>query len=277
LVAALVVLGVVVVLAVLTVGVVSLAFARLGRLPANTPESVALSPYSSTRVLVVGASTIHGNVSFNIVSELARRLGGYDFVNGGVNGSTTRQAIERSDAMLQCRPDLVIILIGGNDLLAIRRSPLSRRPADAPAVTIEGYREDLTELVELLRDGTEARVAVCTLPIAGERLDSAFNVDVDRMNDVIAEVAAGTGVALLPVNAAIRALLPSLDGRDVRDHPGIVVRGIVLHLGLGVPLTAIARLNGYRVLTDGLHLTPRAGSAAADELARFITAGEATA
>ncbi len=78
------------------------------------------SPGSTTQViafgdsLVFGVGTTGGN---NFVSVLSRRLD-IPILNAGFPGDTTGSALARLDsAVLGRQPDIVIVLIGGNDLL----------------------------------------------------------------------------------------------------------------------------------------------------------------
>jgi hypothetical protein len=110
--------------------------------------------------------------------------------------------------------------------------------------------------------------------MAGERLDSATNAAIDRMNEVIHGVARQAGIAYLPVGRRIKQLLLAVrgsGGKDVTQRPVVVLGAAVLRLGLGLPLGWIARLNGYRLFSDGIHLTRRSGEVVADVMAEFVT------
>jgi lysophospholipase L1-like esterase len=271
---------------VLVVALTALALVRtfrgLPRPARNSPAAVAAARSAGTgparpAVVVLGASTVRGNVSYPIVKALGRRLPGYQLVNGGLNGTTARQATDRVPDVAACAPDAVIVMVGGNDLLAITDNPLARLNINLAGTeerpTYADYATDLATLVARLADSTDARIALCSLPIAGERLDSDTNVAVDRMNEVIRSVAHRTGVAFLPVDRHVKELLLKVRGRvgkDVPRHPGVILGAAVLRLGLGLPLGWIARVNGYTLLSDGIHLTGRAGEVVAGVMAEFV-------
>lgn len=97
------------------------------RAPRATPV-----PAGAT-VLALGDSLTHGTGAApesSYPAELAR-LTGWQVVNAGVPGDTAAQGLERLPALLEAHhPALVIISLGGNDLLR-------RLPEDALRATLE--------------------------------------------------------------------------------------------------------------------------------------------
>jgi lysophospholipase L1-like esterase len=81
-------------------------------------------PTAGDRVIAFGDSLIQGvgaSPGRDLVSVLSRRLN-VPIVNAGQSGDTTRAALARLDrAVLSRRPRVVLVLIGGNDIL--RRVP----------------------------------------------------------------------------------------------------------------------------------------------------------
>jgi lysophospholipase L1-like esterase len=81
-------------------------------------------PTAGDRIIAFGDSLIQGvgaSPGRDLVSVLSRRLN-VPIVNAGRSGDTTRAALARLDqAVLSRRPRVVLVLIGGNDLL--RRLP----------------------------------------------------------------------------------------------------------------------------------------------------------
>ena len=239
-------------------GVVGRALVRARRPPANRPARFG----GRGPVVCLGASTVQGNVSYNFVDELARRLPERDFVNAGINGETSAQVLSRVPEVVACGPTDVIVMVGANDLFAIRGS----RMAAGRRTTFEEYRNNLTEIVRGLRP---ARVALLSVQPLGERLDSPENVDMDRLNAVVRSVAEAEGVAYLPFNERMKDLVGA-GSRAFADSPVRVLLAIVLRLGLGVSLDHIGRVNGFRAHTEGLHLASPAGLLAADLVEEFL-------
>jgi len=242
--------------AVLAVIVRALVRARL--LPANRPARFR----GRGAVVCLGASTVQGNVSYDWVASLARRLPALSFVNAGINGETSAQVLARVPSVVACQPSHVIVMVGANDLFAIRGSRL----AGGRRTTLDDYRSNLTAIA---RSFPGARVALMSVQPLGERMDAPENVAMDRVNEVVRTVAAAEGVAYLPFNERMKSLISDGD-RPFRDSPLPVLLAMVLRLGLGVSLDRIGRWQGYRAHSEGLHLASPAGTLAADLVEEFL-------
>jgi lysophospholipase L1-like esterase len=252
---------------VAAVALVVRAFARLRQLPARSPSAYPADP-GRPRVVCLGASTIHGNVGFNIVNELARRLPDKNLINAGVNGNTSAQVLARVPVVVACTPDVVIVQVGANDALAMRNSPMARNGTERP--TLGSFATNLTAIVGSLA-ATGARIALMSIQPVGERLDAEINQDIDRINEVVRHTAQAEGIGYLPLNERLKELLNVRGtGRAASDSPLPVLKVIILHLGLGIGLDRIGRWNGFAVHTDGLHLASPAGLVAADLIERFL-------
>jgi lysophospholipase L1-like esterase len=239
-------------------GVIGRALFQVRRLPANRPATFR----GSGAVVCLGASTVQGNVSYNFVDELARRLPDRTFVNAGINGETSAQALARVPEVVACQPTDVIVMIGANDLSAIRGSRLS----GGRRTTFEEYRANLTAIVRGLRP---ARVAVLSIQPLGEHFGSPENLDMDRLNEIVRVVAEAEGVGYLPFNERMKDLVGDGD-QPFRDSLGRVLLAMLLRLGLGLSLDHIGRLFGFRAHTEGLHLASPAGLLAADLVEGFL-------
>ena len=68
-------------------------------------------------IACIGDSLTHGNIGQNWVDYLRHQFPNDIFLNEGINGNTAWQVIQRLDPILQCQPDLIILLIGTNDAL----------------------------------------------------------------------------------------------------------------------------------------------------------------
>jgi lysophospholipase L1-like esterase len=185
--------------------------------------------------------------------------------------------LERLDEITACRPVQCLVMIGGNDLLAIYDSPMARRNVHTAQLlarpTLGSFERDLTVVVERLTGKGVTRVVLMSLSMAGELAGSVSNARVDRVNEVIRTVAERTGAAYAPVNERLWAELRRRGadrGKDLIDSPLPVVTAVVLHLGLGLPFGLISRLNGYRFLVEGVHLNRAGGTIVADVLTDLL-------
>lgn len=84
------------------------------------------APVAGSRIIAFGDSLVTGVGALpdqDFVSRLSRSFG-RPIVNAGVAGDTTATALGRLDVVLTQRPDLVIVLLGGND--ALTRVPVAQ-------------------------------------------------------------------------------------------------------------------------------------------------------
>lgn len=74
---------------------------------------------AGSTVLALGDSLTYGYGASPAESYPAQlqKLTGWDIINGGISGDTSAQALSRLPALLQRKPKLVLISIGGNDFL----------------------------------------------------------------------------------------------------------------------------------------------------------------
>ena len=63
-------------------------------------------------IACIGDSLTHGNIGQSWVEYLRQGFPNDVFLNEGINGNTAWQVIQRLDPILQCQPDLIILLIG---------------------------------------------------------------------------------------------------------------------------------------------------------------------
>ncbi len=93
---------------------------------------------------------------------VAPNIEGYEFINRGVGGQTSAQAIQRFDAHVgDLEPDIVVIQVGVNDLKAIPLMPDSRN------VIIDLCRSHIRQIVEKSQ-ALGATVIITTILPVGE-------------------------------------------------------------------------------------------------------------
>lgn len=99
---------------------------------------------AGSRVLALGDSLTAGYGAAqgeDYPTQLAQ-ITGWNVVNGGISGDTSAQALARLPALLEPKPDLVIVSIGGNDFL--RKLPESETRANIRKIisTIQAQKID---------------------------------------------------------------------------------------------------------------------------------------
>ncbi|MEJ2212063.1 MAG: GDSL-type esterase/lipase family protein [Anaerolineae bacterium] len=172
---------------------------------------------------VYGASYVE-----RVAAALSRGESGLQgqVVNAGRSGETVASLLARIDGLLeQHRPDWLVLAVGCNDVwlpwlsnhslgwrawLALRRLRTGQRPTIDQDRFAAAYRA----LVDRAHHAG-VRVLVCTTSPVGERLSSAINSRVARLNGVIQHVAADRQVPVADVWQAFvesLALLPQRSG-----------------------------------------------------------------
>ncbi len=222
-------------------------------------------------VACVGDSITQGQVSSSYVNRLKQRWEprGFQFINGGVNGDLAYNVASRLDSVIACRPDVVTLLVGTNDVNAQfddewkqRYRKDQRLPVDP---TIEWYAEHIELILGRLRAETNATVVVLEIAPLGEDLTARMNGLVDQYNTALREVAARHDVRCLPLHDRLADLLPA--GHLPPPYEGdvkMVVKAAAQHLVLRRSWDDVSQRNGLALLTDHIHLNDRAAGVVAD-------------
>jgi acyl-CoA thioesterase I len=244
--------------------IVSLAVRLSGELP--KPVEMMRAEPDETLVAIVGDSLTEGWASASFVDMLARRMcgDGYRFLNAGVGGDFAYNLRQRMAAVVESRPHAIVLLIGTNDAhYEVRGGALdgsTQRQKQLPQPpTLDWYQENLRQLVSALLEQTPARIAVCSIPLLGEDLDSPPNDHVRRYNAAIKSCATKLGVAYLPVFERMEAFVRTRQSRRGRLFVGASLMPSAMwdHFVLKRGWDAISERNGFLLLTDGFHLNTR--------------------
>lgn len=245
----------------------------LARPPANNPHTFLREgrrETTSTLVVCAGDSLTHGVNSGDYVSLLTRQLGdqGYEFVNAGLNGDLAYNVRRRLDDIIACQPDVVTLLIGTNDVLGslneswARYYSFSKKIPQSP--TLDWYRHNLSDILRRLSEETEAKIAVLSLPMLGEELESDINLRVRRYNEVVREMAAVHDVAYLPLHETVIAFLEASPTSSNRPFDGAfrqtiqgTMAAVIRHRFQSKSWDQIASQEGFALLIDQIHLNDR--------------------
>jgi lysophospholipase L1-like esterase len=202
------------------------------------------------------------------------------FLNFGVGGDLAFNARERLPAVLRRRPDKLVVLVGGNDVLTRASSKLKRflgKWKRLPREPSAAWYED--NLRQIARDAKRsgAQVALCSLVPIGEAPDSdePFQAEINRLLDeyasIIRRVAMEDGATYVPVYERILEQIRSRPGQAFRDVEILsMYRDAFRLLVLRWTLDEIAERNGWRFHTDGIHLNSSAGRIIADTVQEFV-------
>jgi len=252
-------------------------------LPKNHPG--AYTPVAGEKTAVfAGDSITHGKVSADYVGMTREQAStdGWNIVNAGVNADLSYNLLGRFEDIVHCLPDYVFILIGTNDVTGSYSEDLSERAVkrqDLPyKPSIEWFRQNLTALVTILKEQTDAQIALYTIPPIGEDLNHPMNESVREFNTVIREIAADSGATVLPLYEEIaRAIAenapPGFKPKNPEKFVSMVTRTAFSHAVLRRSFDRIGEKNGYLYHSDALHLDED-GARFASNLAARVLSGE---
>jgi lysophospholipase L1-like esterase len=248
-----------------------LASRALSAPPVSSPAACASEDRSAWRMtaVVLGDSITRGAMGHDFLADVRARLPeGYMLINAGVNGARAADARARLDAVVACRPDAVAILIGTNDVLW----------GAAGDVGLEAYRRDLDAIVTELAARTTARLAVISVPLIGENLDSNLNARATRYAAEAREIAERAGARYLPLRERqedlLRAAGPSGPPCAERDEIDAEIQWAFRrrHARWTRDWDAVAADRGFRLVVDCVHLSRAGARPAAELLEEFLLA-----
>lgn len=228
-------------------------------------------------VVCAGDSITHGRGSADYVQMLKSRVEarGVRVLNAGIGGDLAWNLLQRLDRIVAVQPDVVVVLVGTNDVNAAVHPALAaylRRSKRLPCTpTLDWYVTCVDLILTRLQAETSARVAVLDIPMIGEDLGSAINLRVDAYNEALRQAASDHHVPCLPLHDGLSALLPpGHRPPPYRARPSVVAGAVFRHRLLRQAWDDIAARNGLAVLTDHIHLSDRGATVVANLVEQFL-------
>lgn len=230
-------------------------------------------------VVCLGASMVRGQVSYNFVNLLDQRMAedGFQFINAGVAGDQAYNVLMRLDSVIDYQPDFVIILVGTNDVTATlgstlaRISRLTRRFPQPPSA--EFYKYNMLRIINTLKERTSAKIALVSLPVLGEGLESMPNHLIKDYNAMLKDIADEEQVSYLAVYELQEEYLGKVQhdsGRPYESGGMLSIKALARHYLLRQSFDEISRKHHFVLLTDGIHMNSRGATFIADEIESFL-------
>jgi lysophospholipase L1-like esterase len=230
-------------------------------------------------ILFLGASITQGRISVSFVNALKQKFDPrqYKFINQGIAGFESYNILKSIDKAINTKPDIVILLGGTNDILSAldpKLSELTRKLKKIPhEPSLTNFSQNITEIVKRLKQETHAKVAIASLPILGENLDSKENMMVKAYNSELKLISETENVFYLPVFEKQLSFLNQVlqgKGKDCIKPSKMAFKSLAQHYLLFQSLDSISKKNGFVLLTDGIHLNSIGSKFVADEIEIFI-------
>ena len=240
----------------------------ISTLPVGRAEDYLNKQNQSNKKIVacIGDSLTHGNVGQSWVDYLRHEFKDILFLNEGINANTSWQVLQRLEPILECKPDVIILMIGTNDALGsfdVNSGLRYKRNNKLPEVpTFDKYKEYLPKIIDRL--SVSSKVAICTLPPVGENKESKVNQHVNQFNDFIKIVAKEKNINLLQVSDSLWSDIDSRTYPSELDYnpksiPLLrrIFGGIFHHYLFKKSWNEIAEAKGQWILFDQIHLNER--------------------
>jgi acyl-CoA thioesterase-1 len=132
----------------------------------DTANNTAQTSSAGMVVACLGESLTKGEVSYDWVSDLQSRPqnAAVRFVNLGVGGDHTYNALKRVPQVIQCHPNKVVVLIGAGDVICTMsptRDRVFRIWKRLPQKhSLEWFEENIRQIASRLKNETTAQVAL---------------------------------------------------------------------------------------------------------------------
>jgi lysophospholipase L1-like esterase len=235
-------------------------------------------------VACLGSSSTAGKgQAFDWIGALRIRRGNekYLFLNFGVGGDLAYNALQRLPDVIACRPDMVVVLVGGNDALALvsmKAKRFFRVAKHLPCEPSPGwFRTNLQAIARRLKAETSATIALCSLTPIGEDPEPTnlfqreINQRIEEYSAIIRDIAREDKVGYIGVYESMQARVQASPGKALTSFKFLPLyrdafRALLLHRSPD----EIAQMNGWLLHTDGVHLNSRGGMIIADHVQTFI-------
>jgi lysophospholipase L1-like esterase len=232
-------------------------------------------------IACLGESLTKGEVSYNWIGGLQThpQNAGIRFINLGVGGDHSYNALKRVPQVIKCRPDKVVILIGAGDIactMSAARDLVFRIWKRLPQKhSIEWCAENIQSIVERLKNETTAKIALCSLPLAGEDPESEINRRAKECSMLIKQISEEERISYIPFYERMYEQVTAFPGRafnpnflfDFISQCRAAFKILLLH---NKDLDKIGQQAGWRFHVDGLHLNTRSGKILENLVQEFL-------
>lgn len=249
--------------------------------PATFPTAAFRQSLDSTKPTIVcfGDSNTHGNVSYDWVADLAKKYTDYQFVNAGRNSDLTFTLLRRMENIIACKPDVINLLIGTNDInatlaeSALKRYRRTNKIGANEHPSIATFEANYRQIIHRLKTETSAKISVMSLPLMGEDLANQPNAEVMKYNTIIRDISTTFGLTYLPLFENQQYFLeqhPSQPKFDFSRYFMLLTSSIFQHYYLNKSWDEITKTHGNQLSPDFLHQNAVSGKMIVQLMTSFI-------
>lgn len=284
-----IILSIIVILTTLGVFLI-IVWIYIGKPPSNNPKQYFKSQRKKKSgenkekkmIVFIGDSITHGTICEDYTKIVSSRLNpdDYGFINAGINGELTFNVLQRINDVIQCKPDVITILLGTNDAngslsieSAERYEKIKAVPKDPKFWEEDRFKEDLGKIILELKQKTKAKIAVISIPPLGEITETIPFERAIKYSNVIKDVAREYSVTYLPLNETMVTFLkqnPTESTIPFEKNEITAVKAVFRHYILRRNWETISKNNGFQLLTDHIHPNTTGATMIADLIEEFI-------
>ena len=242
-----------------------------------------IKPVKDTKqnvIVLIGDSITHGTVSCDYTKILSNRLKNFSYINAGINGDLTFNILQRIDEIVHCKPDFITILLGTNDANGSLSSKIAKGyerskkiPKSLDFWKEDRFKEDYKIIIRILKQKTNAKIAILSIPPLGEIPETfPFKRSVHYSN-IIKEIGKEYDVTYLPLNEKMVTYLnenPTQSEIPYEKYGIANIKSILAHYFFKKSWNQISHKNGFRLLTDNIHLNTIGATMIADLIEDFM-------
>ena len=247
---------------------------RGSRLPKSHPNNYISNAEDNREVILCyGDSITHGRIGYDWCGELSNQDNSRIYINAGVNGDLAWNLNQRLDDIINCRPNIITILIGSNDAMGsqsklmgddyVKRKALPRTPS------IDWYKENYELIIKSLIDNTNAKIYLITLPWIGELENEEIIEIIKNHNNVIKGLGRQYNLEVIPFFDELHKFINNKT-KESKEHSidtylinykrfYRIVRALFMHYLFGFSWNAIGRKYGLVATCDFIHLNEDSG------------------
>ncbi len=245
--------------------------------PYNYLKKNAGSEKAKKRIVFVGDSLTHGNLSVNYIELISKKIGrkNYDYINAGMNSELAYNVLRRVESIIACEPDFITIMIGSNDahreieLFNVQSS--EKRLSLPKKASKEWFSDNLEEIVKELLQKTDAKIALCSIPPLGEDQSALAFKQTITFSKLIQGIAKEYKVQYLPVNEKMIEFLNQNPSEPKYGTNHRLVEEIAIkHFLLRKSFDTLSKEYNFSLFTDNLHLNSKGANIVSELVIEFI-------
>jgi lysophospholipase L1-like esterase len=234
--------------------------------PTNYPDFSKINRENKPIFIAFGDSLTQGNMSADWLEKLAESRAELQIFNAGMNADLTYTLLNRIEDITICKPQIISLLIGSNDVMATLSPARMKRYYELGKITedayFEGFESNYRKIVEIILAETDAKILAVSLPPITENFDFIGNEKAEKYSQTIKNIANEYGLTYVPFRERLVENMPKVNEQlEDFDQSVLLLRKAAIKKNfLGQSWNEISRSRKAKYLTDNIHLNDDAAA-----------------